>query len=142
MRFKFKGDKREISLTSPISPKNNSKGDIMTTKKQQLTNVQNAQLSTGPKTKQGKVTASQNALKHGLLVKDLILKDENAIEFDSFRKAIYQSLSPLGYLEEVLAEKIASSAWRFRRLIKSEKHLFEEKDDWCVLEPKFSDAFS
>lgn len=114
----------------------------MTTKKQQLTNVQNAQLSTGPKTKQGKVTASQNALKHGLLAKDLILKDENAAEFDNFRKAIYQTLAPLGCLEEVLVEKIVSSAWRFRRLIKSEKYLFEEKDEWCVLEPKFIDVFS
>lgn len=113
----------------------------MTTKKQQLANVQNAQLSTGPKTKQGKITARQNALKHGLLAKDLILKDENITEFDSFRQAIYQSLSPLGCLEEVLVEKIVSSAWRFRRLIQSEKHLFEEKDEWCVLESKFSAAF-
>jgi len=88
------------------------------------------------------MSARQNALKHGLLSKDLILRDENTAEFDHFRKAIYQALAPLGCLEEVLVEKIVSSAWRFRRLIKSEKCLFEEKDEWCVLEPKFIDAFS
>src|SRR5690242_9732028 len=100
----------------------------MTSEKQQLTNCQNAQLSTGPKTKQGKGIASQNALKHGLLSRDLILKDESPIEFNGFRQGIYQALAPLGCLEEVLVEKIVSSAWRFRRLIKSEKYLFEEKD--------------
>lgn len=113
----------------------------MTTEKQQLTNIQNAQLSTGPKTKQGKEIASKNALRHGLLSKDLILKEESAIKFDHFRKRIYQTLAPLGCLEEVLVEKIVSSAWRFRRLIKTEKHLFEEIDDFSISEPKFADAF-
>lgn len=113
----------------------------MTTEKQQLTNFQNAQLSTGPKTRQGKAVASQNALRHGLLSKDLILKDESAVEFDHFRKGIYHTVAPFGCLEEALVEKIVSSAWRFRRLIKAEKDLFEETDDFCISEPKFADAF-
>lgn len=110
-------------------------------KNKALTNRMNALKSTGPKTENGKEIASKNALKHGLLSQELILKDESAIEFDDFRKGIYETLAPLGYLEEVVVEKIVSSAWRFRRLIKSEKHLFEEKDDYSLLEPKFIDAF-
>lgn len=113
----------------------------MTTKKQQLTNLKNSQLSTGPKTRQGKIVASQNALTHGLLSKDLILKDESVTEFNDFRERIYHDLNPQGSLEEILVEKIVSSGWRLRRLVKSEKCLFEEKDEW-TLESKFTDVFS
>lgn len=38
----------------------------MTTERQRLANRRNAQRSTGPKTKSGRKTAGQNALKHGL----------------------------------------------------------------------------
>lgn len=77
----------------------------MNTEKQLRANQQNAQLSTGPKTDQGKAIASQNALKHGLLSKDLILKDECLMEFNEFRNEIYQTLEPLGCLEEVLVDR-------------------------------------
>lgn len=82
----------------------------MTTKKQQLTNLQNARLSTRPRTQQSKATASHNALKHGLLAKDLVLKDESAAEFEHFRQGFYHTLTPQGCLEDVLIEKIVSSA--------------------------------
>lgn len=135
---KTKVQKVQKFFFGPFGPMN--QGEKMSNKA--LINRSNALKSTGPKTKEGKAIASQNALKHGLLSKDLILKDESSTEFDGFRQAIYQALAPLGCLEEVLVEKIVSSAWRFRRLIKSEKLLFEEKDKWCTLEPKFIDVFS
>jgi len=101
----------------------------------------NALKSTGPKSKEGKAIASQNAIRHGLLSQDLILKDESLEEFDLFRQGLYQSLSPIGRLEEILVEKIVSAGWRFRRLIKVEKSLFDEEDEYALSKPEFSDAF-
>jgi hypothetical protein len=106
-----------------------------------LVNKMNALKSTGPKTKEGKAIASQNAIRHGILSQDLILKDESPQEFDLFRQGLYQSLSPIGRLEEILVEKIVSAGWRFRRLIKVEKSLFEEEDEYALSKPEFSDAF-
>jgi len=106
-----------------------------------IINRTNALKSTGPKTKKGKAIASQNSLRHGLLSQELILKDENSEDFDCLRKNLYLSLNPVGTLEEVLVEKIVSAAWRFRRLIKVEKSLFEEEDEYSLSEPEFSDAF-
>lgn len=106
-----------------------------------MVNKMNALQSTGPKTKEGKAIASQNAIRHGLLSQDLILKDESPKEFDLFRQGLYQSLSPVGRLEEILVEKIVSAGWRFRRLIKVEKSLFEEEDEYALSKPEFSDAF-
>ena len=45
----------------------------MPTKKQNEANRRNAQLSTGPKTTNGKARASRNALTHGLFATDLLL---------------------------------------------------------------------
>ncbi|MGE4574508.1 hypothetical protein [Parachlamydia sp.] len=104
-------------------------------------NKMNALKSTGPKTKEGKAIACQNSIRHGLLSQDLILKNESPQEFDFFRQEIYRSLNPIGSLEEVLVEKIVSAAWRFRRLIKVEKSLFEEEDEYSLSKPEFSDAF-
>ena len=45
----------------------------MTTKKQIEANKQNALVSTGPLTAEGKALVSQNAVKHGIFAKDLII---------------------------------------------------------------------
>ncbi len=106
-----------------------------------ITNRTNALKSTGPKTKKGKAIASQNAMKHGLLSQKLILEEESHQEFDCFRQKLYQALLPIGALEEILVEKIVSSGWRFRRLIKVEKSFFEEEDEYALRPPEFCDAF-
>ncbi|MCB1213792.1 MAG: hypothetical protein KDK40_05765 [Chlamydiia bacterium] len=113
----------------------------MISEKQHQSNRQNAQLSTGPKSLEGKSVASQNALKHGLLSKDLVLKGENQEEFYLFRQAIYCALSPVGTLEELLVERVVSSSWRFQRLIRVEKELLEENDQFSILDPALSEAF-
>jgi hypothetical protein len=44
----------------------------------------NAQLSTGPRTPDGKARVASNALKHGLTGKRIVLRNENLEEFDDF----------------------------------------------------------
>ncbi len=46
--------------------------------KQLAANQRNAKLSTGPKTAEGKEAVKYNALKHGLLAKEVLLPGEDA----------------------------------------------------------------
>ncbi len=41
----------------------------------------NAHRSTGPKTRTGKAESKMNAMKHGLLAADLVVRDEDPVEF-------------------------------------------------------------
>ena len=84
----------------------------------------NALKSTGPKTLKGKSVVRWNALKHGLLSKEVIIqagdgKESNA-EFSRFLAQLQVDLQPCGILEEVLVEKIAVCYWRLRRVLRCE----------------------
>ncbi len=88
--------------------------------KQRRANRRNAQKSTGPKTVAGKARASRNALKHGLLAKDVVITgtdfNENRAEFDAFLADLCSELKPQGLIEETLVERIATCYWRLRRV--------------------------
>jgi hypothetical protein len=60
---------------------------------QLIANQNNAKKSTGPVTLQGKQTVSNNALKHGVFSKSLILADEDPDEYksllDQFQKSTF-----------------------------------------------------
>ncbi len=45
----------------------------MVTEKQLQANIQNAGLSTGPVTEEGKEVVARNAIKHGVFAKDLVI---------------------------------------------------------------------
>ncbi len=78
-------------------------------------NRANAQLSTGPRTPEGKAVSRHNALKHGITAKGL-LPDESAEEFGHFCEALFDELSPQGALEDEITRRIASLMWRLRRI--------------------------
>jgi hypothetical protein len=88
----------------------------MTTELQTAANGRNATLSTGPKTDSGKVRSSKNALRYGLRSELPVLPGERAEEWDAHRDGIVQSLAPSGGLETALAERVALSLWRLRRV--------------------------
>jgi len=100
----------------------------MTTETQIMANRANALKSTGPKSSDGKGVASQNAFKHGLLSKDLLVQDEKRKDIENFRNQIYSTLAPHGAIEELLVEKIINAAWRLQRLMRIEVSIFEKKD--------------
>ncbi|NGX40377.1 MAG: hypothetical protein KR126chlam4_00196 [Candidatus Anoxychlamydiales bacterium] len=89
-------------------------------------NKNNALKSTGPQTKSGKEISSKNSLKHGILSKDLIIRDESPKELEIFKNNIYMSLQPKGSIEELLVEKIITSAWRLRRILQIENEQFQK----------------
>lgn len=100
------------------------KEENMTTKKQIQANQENALLSTGAVTQEGKNAISRNAIKHGIFAKDLIVKSElgqeNEEEYLELVYELVESLSPQGKLENLLVEKIAIDFWRLRRVIRFE----------------------
>ena len=65
-----------------------------------------------------------NAVRHGFFSKFLLVQHvdgkESQGEFDDFYAKLRKYYQPVGLLEELLMEKIAVGAWRFRRLIRCE----------------------
>jgi hypothetical protein len=80
----------------------------------------NAQKSTGAITHAGKATVAKNAVTHGLFSKQLILTNENPLEYQLLLEQLQQELSPVGILEQSLVERVAISFWKQKRLIKAE----------------------
>lgn len=105
----------------------------MTVSKKQLeANKKNAQKG-GVKTPEGKAIVKYNALKHGLLAKEVVITIgegvESPEEFDTLLEALQTQLVPAGTLEEMLVEKIAVAYWRLRRAYKYEVGLIREELD-------------
>ena len=91
------------------------------TEKAIAANRRNAQRSTGPKTADGKAVTSLNALKHGLRSSSLAVPHlEDADNWEAHLTQTLKALSPVGYLETVLAERAASALWRLGRAVRYE----------------------
>lgn len=96
----------------------------MVSEKQNEANRQNALLSTGPKSDEGKKIVSQNAVKHGIFSQEIVINKgdgkENKDEYELLISQLNDDLQPVGKLEELLVEKVAVNYWRMRRLIRYE----------------------
>ena len=87
----------------------------MATEAQILANRLNSQKSTGPHTSEGKAAVSQNAVKHGLLVRQDVISSESQADFDLHRDRMLAELAPVSPIESMLAERIVSLSWRLKR---------------------------
>ena len=87
----------------------------MTSTAQVEANRANAQKSTGPRTAEGKAVAAQNAVRHGLLAKEVVVKGEDPGEIELYRQQMLAELAPAGLMEETLAQRIVGLSWRLRR---------------------------
>lgn len=88
----------------------------MSTDRQIEANRSNARKSTGPRTAEGKARVAENALKHGLVGRHIVLPNENPRRYNAFRAGIFAALQPEGDLESLLADTIVADAWRLRRI--------------------------
>jgi hypothetical protein len=84
----------------------------------------NARRSTGPKTPEGKAMVRLNALRHGLLAREVVLPGEDADAFEDLWNEVRADLSPVGPIEQLLVERIVNAMWRLRRLARAETALF------------------
>jgi hypothetical protein len=119
------------------------KVNIETSAAKSKANRQNSLKSTGPKSETGKKVVSQNPLKHGLLASALVLKTdsfkESEVEFRGLLADLAVELQPVGCLEELQVERIASCYWRLRRVARAESgHIRAQLDGllWRVARQK------
>ena len=102
--------------------KNND--NVVLLSKKAAANRRNSQLSTGPKTEEGKSRSRRNALKHGILASSLLVTQgdgkEDQAEFDELLDGLHRDLAPVGTLEKMLVEKIAVCWRRQKRALECE----------------------
>lgn len=95
-----------------------------TSAKQLAANRRNAKKSTGPRTVQGRAVSKMNALKHGILSKEVLVGGENgcesAREFTALHRRFVEDLQPDGPIEEMLVDQIVTAHWRLRRALRAE----------------------
>ena len=109
---------------------------VIFSEKQIKANKQNALASTGPVTAEGKAIVSQNAVKHGIFTKDLIIASgdgkEDEREYRELLGGLVASLDPTGQMEHLLVEKIAVDFWRLRRVLRFETGSIREYLDMVI----------
>jgi hypothetical protein len=91
--------------------------------KQLAANRANAQKSTGPRTPRGKNISSLNAMKHGLLSHQVLLKNDPAETESAFRSLLNgftACFRPEGPRQTMLVERIAICYWRLARIARFE----------------------
>jgi len=99
----------------------------VTTERQKAANQANARLSTGPKTSNGKAVVRLNALRHGLLARDVVLPDEDANAFEDLRNQVRATLSPVGPIEKFVVDRVVNTMWRLQRLPRAETALLHSR---------------
>ena len=82
-------------------------------------------LSKGPVTAVGKLRSSQNAVRHGLLARCLVLEDESPEAFQSLLAAYIDRLQPADALELDVVEEMVAAIWRLRRSWAIETHMMD-----------------
>jgi hypothetical protein len=86
----------------------------MSTQAQIAANQANAQLSTGPKTEEGKAASSRNHLSHGLTYRGgmfILLPWEDAREYDQLVVDLKSEHRPTSRTEMILVERMAQHHW-------------------------------
>ena len=97
-------------------------------------NQANAQHSTGPRTEEGKAASSQNARKHGLCAKEVILQPHEEPEFNEILQDHIELLGPSGAMEHTLLDEIVAATWNLRRIRRLEAELCRGLDPLAALD--------
>jgi hypothetical protein len=100
----------------------------MSSQRRQEANQANARLSTGPQTPEGKARSSQNARKHGLSAREVVIAKDELEEFEDFLAAYQADLQPQGMVEQGLFNQLVLAAWNLQRLSRLEAGLAKDGD--------------
>jgi hypothetical protein len=87
-------------------------------------NQKNAQLSTGPRSNEGKARTRLNALRHGFRSKSALLPGENAEQYYELKARLNAEWKPETQNEEFLVEQLLTSQWRLDRIALMEQDIF------------------
>src|SRR4051795_11259400 len=86
---------------------------------------QNGARSQGPVTPEGKARSAQNATKHGLDSKVVVLANESRAEYHELLSDYLRFYAPTGPVELDLVHEIAANRWRMRRCLRLESAAFD-----------------
>ena len=96
----------------------------MSTAAQITANQLNAQLSTGPRTPEGKSTVAQNATKHGLTATYPVIRTpEEQTQFDELSATLLEELRPYTPTEQTQFKQLVLAAWNIDRCHRLEAEL-------------------
>ncbi|QOV88897.1 hypothetical protein [Humisphaera borealis] len=84
----------------------------------------NGARSRGPVTPAGKAASSQNALKHGLCARGVLIPGEDPAIYQAFVDDFVEELNAVGSLQVTLAERAAELAWKLKRVPVLESSIF------------------
>ncbi|MEO8130613.1 MAG: hypothetical protein ABJF23_05860 [Bryobacteraceae bacterium] len=93
---------------------------------QRAANQSNSRASTGPVTAEGKAKMRDNALRHGLTSKHVVITGESQEEFEALRQDLLADWKPVDTQEELLVNQIVESAWRLMRVRRIETRTYEQ----------------
>ena len=95
----------------------------MATLAQTTANRANAQLSTGPRSVEGKAASSRNAIKSGAYSEAYVIPGEDPAELDALADQYIACYRPVGPIELALIEKAVRSHWMERRYCRIEAEI-------------------
>ncbi|MBV8553816.1 MAG: hypothetical protein JOY54_21150 [Acidobacteriaceae bacterium] len=88
----------------------------MSSKAQVAANRANAQLSTGPKSEEGKAKSSLNAVKTGLTGRTVLLPTDDASAYEAHIARFFKEWDPATDAERALVQSLADTEWRLLRI--------------------------
>ena len=87
-------------------------------------NRENAKLSTGPVTPEGKAVSKLNATRHGLTGRQVLLPSEDADAYTAHIERFRRDLQPATERELELTQMLADTQWRINRIPNLESAIF------------------
>ena len=87
-------------------------------------NTANAQLSTGPRTPEGKAKSSVNAIKTALTGRTVLLPTDDVAAYQQHVQNFADEFKPMGPHESELVQALADHAWRLNRIASLEMAIY------------------
>src|SRR4051812_25123733 len=101
----------------------------MASARQIAANKRNASLPRGPMSEVAKAAIRENAQKHGLTAKHVVLRHEDGADYQELRASIVMEYRPATPQEHRMADQIAQNYWRLLRCRRVETAAFENHLD-------------
>ena len=90
---------------------------------------------TGPTSDTGKALSARNSLRHGLYAApDVVVNGEEPGDWAAFYEDVVADLAPEGCYETTLAQRVAISLWRLRRIPTAERMSIGDEVDRRMVE--------
>jgi hypothetical protein len=102
--------------------------------------IRKSKRSGGPKTLEGKVASSRNAIKTGSYSSQIALSSEEESDFKAFEDEFMNDFEPLGVVESSMVHELAVLAWKKLRLERVEHQMMRDQLKAPITPQEYIDA--